>query len=170
MLEWECCARTMALLQLLNSIKRDSSVSALSITPTSCFPQPYLTGPTFQVWNKPMQANPVFQAPVFAWHHLFLLQRLQQAYSGCCPSNLPHRRSCQGTAEHPTQRETAWQNGCFAQNKHCWSIYQHYHVVELNIELNDLTPNIPALPLFQTLQTWPIWEDWFSISLTTSSS
>lgn len=170
MLEWECCARTMALLQLLDSIKHDSSVSALSITPTSCFPQPYLTGPTFQVWNKPMQANPVFQAPVFAWHHLFLLQRLQQAYSGCCPSNLPHGRSCQGTAEHPTQRETAWQNGCFAQNKHCWSIYQHYHVVELNIELNDLTPNIPALPLFQTLQTWPIWEDWFSISLTTSSS
>lgn len=98
-LEWECCARTVALLQLLDSIEHDSCVSALSITPKSCIPQPYLTGPTFQVWNKPMQANPAFQVPAFAWHHLFLLQRLQQAYSGCCPSNLSHGRSCRGTQD-----------------------------------------------------------------------
>lgn len=65
-------------------------MSALSI------PQPYLTGPTFPVWNKPMQASMAFQVPFFAWHHLFLLQRLQQAYSGCCPSNLSHRRSWRG--------------------------------------------------------------------------
>lgn len=100
-LEWECCARTMALLQLRNSIEHDSCLSALSITPNSCIPQPHLTGQIFQVWNKPMQANPAFQVPAFAWHHLFLLQRLQQAYSGWCPSNFISWEELSGDSRIP---------------------------------------------------------------------